>query len=72
MLAHERRVDDTADTSSSDNDGNGDKGRSPAHTLNKENSDGGEIMDRNEDTDLDGRDSRHLLDVFQAEVCLVF
>jgi hypothetical protein len=63
-----RRVAD--DNSSSDDDS--DENSSSTHSKHTEVSDGGEVIDLDEDTDLNGHDSRHLLDVFQAEVCLGF
>jgi hypothetical protein len=60
-----RTVDDI---SSSDHAEGSDENDSPTHSLRAENSDGGEVMDLNEDTDLNGQDSRHLVNVFQAEV----
>jgi hypothetical protein len=63
-----RRVAD--DNSSSDDDS--DENSSLTHSKHTEDSDGGEVTDLNKDTDLNGHDSRHLLDVFEAEVCLGF
>ena len=43
--------------------------KSPSHSLYAEDPDGGETMDADEDTDLNGQDSHHLSKTFEAEVC---
>jgi hypothetical protein len=58
------------DSSNSDHEAHSDENNSP--TLHAKDLDGGETMDLDEDTDLNGQDSRHLHVIFEAEVCLDF
>jgi hypothetical protein len=67
-----RRIADDSSQASSDHEGHSDEINSLTHSLHGVDSDGGEVMDLDEDTDLNGQDSRHLVNVFQAEVCLEF
>jgi hypothetical protein len=60
------------DTSSSDHETHSDENKSPTHSSHAEDLDGGETMDLDEDTDLNGQDPHHLHDIFTAEVCLDF
>src|SRR6267154_3156449 len=58
----------TDDSSSSNPESNGDESNLSTHSLHAGHSDGGEVIDLDEDTDLNGQDSHRLLNVFQAEV----
>ena len=64
-------VDDNSE-SSSDDEVDSDENNSPSHSSRAEGLDGGETMDLDEDTDLNGQDSRRLCKTFQAEVCFAF
>ncbi|KAF8491797.1 hypothetical protein F5888DRAFT_1637348 [Russula emetica] len=55
------------DTSSSDHETHSDENKSPTHSSHAEDLDGGETMDLDEDTDLNGQDPHHLRDIFTAE-----
>ena len=64
-------MDDSTEAGS-DHEGHN-KNDSPTRSLpHAEDSDGGENIDLDEDTDLHGQDSRRLRDTFQAEVYLEF
>ena len=60
------------DSSSSDHRAHSDEKTSPTCSLHAEDLDGGETMDLNEDTDLNGQDSHHLRNTFETEVCFEF
>jgi hypothetical protein len=62
---------DDGSSSDHDSEGHSDRNNLPTHSSQAE-SDNGEVMDLDEDNDLNGQDSRHLVNVFQAEVCLEF
>jgi hypothetical protein len=62
-------VDDSSNSDSDhDSEGDSDESKSSTCSLRAKDLDGGEVMDLDEDTDLNGQDSRQLRDVFQAEV----
>jgi hypothetical protein len=63
-----RHILDDGSSSDHNSEGQSDGNNSPAHSSQ----DDGEVMDLDEDNDLHGQDSRHLVNVFQAKVCLEF
>lgn len=60
------------DSSGSDHEITSDENSSPTRRSHEKHSDGGESIDLNEDTDLNGQDSRGLRKILKSEVCLEF
>ena len=72
LKGRRRFTNNVDDNSSSDYEFDSDEINLPCHSSRAEDLDGGETMDLDEDTDLNGQDSCRLCRTFEAEVCFEF